>query len=176
MSDEVPQIPAAKLPSWNVPTIRSLPTIPTVGCVTGNATTLIGSQMGNLPDAMALPHVKALDKIITEQIGTLIEGKLPDLLRAPLYQVRQLRLFSELAQIISTSAQLAAQIQAETNAVIEACNQKIDDLNAAKDAILQIPENARTVVQQKALDRYNEYAGEINAQIGRLQQSLGCLN
>lgn len=170
------QLPQVKTPSWNIPDVRNLPTIPTIGCVSGNATTQIGEQMGNFPDIQALPHIKALNKIITEQIGTLLEGKLPDVPRSVLYEVRKARLITELADIISKGAQLAGQIQAEINGAIAAANEKINDLNAAKDALLQIPENARSVIQDKMISRYNEYIGEINAQIGRLQQSLGCLN
>lgn len=170
------QLPQIKLPSWNVPPVRNLPTIPTVGCVSGNATTQIGQQMGNFPDIQALPHVKALNKIITEQIGTLLEGKLGDIPRAALYEIRKARLITELAQIVNQGTQLANQIQAEVNASIEAANAKINDLNAAKEELLQIPENARSVIQDKMISRYNEYIGEVNAQIGRLQQSLGCLS
>ena len=169
------QLPQAKLPSWNAPSVRSLPQIPTVGCVSGNATTQIGASMGSFPDIAALPQIKSLNKVITEQIGTLLEGKLPDAPRAALYQVRQARLVGELAQIVSTATQIAGQVQAEVSAAISGCNQKINDLNAAKDALLQIPEAARTAVQSKRIARYNDYANEVGAQIGRLEASLGCL-
>lgn len=170
------QLPEIKPPSWNIPAVRNLPMIPKVGCVSGNATTQIGEQMANFPDIQALPHIKALNKVITEQIGTLLEGKLPDAPRAIVYEVRKARLITELADIISKGAELAGQFQAEVNAAIEACNAKINDLNQAQAALLQIPENARSVIQDKMISRYNEYIGEINGQIGRLQQSLGCLN
>ena len=170
------QLPTIKTPSWNVPPVRSLPTIPTVGCVSGNATTQIGQQMGSFPDIQALPHVKALNKVITEQIGTLLEGKLGDIPRAALYEVRKARLIAELAQIVNQGTQLATQIQNEVNASIEAANAKINDLNAAKDALLEIPENVRSVIQDKMITRYNEYISEVNAQIGRLEESLGCLS
>ncbi len=173
MSNALPQI---KLPSWSVPNVRGLPTIPTVGCVSGNATTQIGEQMGNFPDIQALPHVKALNKVITEQIGTLLEGKLPDAPRSILFEARKARLITELASIVNKATELANQIQTEINSSIAACNEKINDLNAAKNLILQVPVNARSVIQKKTLDRYNEYIGEINGQIGRLQTSLGCLN
>lgn len=170
------QLPTIKSPSWNVPTVRNLPTIPTVGCVSGNATTQIGEQFGNFPDIQALPHVKALNKLITEQIGTLLEGKLPDVPRAALYEIRKARLITELANIVNTATQIAGQIQAEVNAVISALNEKINEINEAKDLLLQIPENARSAIQNKTIERYNEYIEEVNAQIGRLQTSLGCLN
>lgn len=169
-------LPQAKLPSWNIPNVRSVPTIPHVGCVGGNATTIIGEQLGSLPDIAALPHIKALQKVITEQIGTLIEGKLPDIARSPLYQVRQLRLVQELSQIVSEATSIANQVQAEVNAGISFCNEKIADFNASKNAILQTPAELRSAIQKKTLDRLNEYTDEINGQIGRLQSSLGCLN
>lgn len=169
-------LPAAKLPSWNVPTIRNLPTIPNVGCVSGNGTTLIGEQFGNFPDVQALPHIKALNKVITEQIGTLVEGKLGQIPRAIVYEIRQARLASELAEIVATAATVAGQIQGEINGAIAAANAKIGDLNASKNLILQTPANVRTAVQNKALGRLNEYIGEVNEQVGRLQTALGCLN
>lgn len=169
------QLPPAKLPSFNVPTVRGLPTIPTVGTISGSATTIVGEQFGNLPDIQALPHVKALQKVITEQIGMLIEGKLPTIARAPLYDVRQLRLVAELAQIVAMAASVVAQVQAEIDAGIQAANAKIADINAAKNAILQTPANVRSTVQNKALGRYNEYIGEVNQQKSRLQTALGSL-
>lgn len=169
-------LPTAKLPSWNLPTVRSLPTIPNVGCVSGNATSFIGDQFGNFPDVQALPHIKALNKVITEQIGTLLEGKLGDIPRAALYEVRRARLVTELVNIVQQGATVASQIQSEVNANIAACNEKIADLNSAKNAILSIPEASRSALQQKTLDRMNTYIAEVNGQIGRLQTSLGCLN
>lgn len=170
------QLPIIKSPSWNVPTARNLPTIPTVGCVSGNSTTQIGEQFGSFPDIQALPHVKALNKVITEQIGTLLEGKLPDVPRAAAYEVRKARLITELANIVNSATQIAGQIQVEVNATISALNEKIEEMNEAKNLLLQIPENARSAIQGKTIERYNEYIEEINAQIGRLQTSLGCLN
>lgn len=168
-------LPSAKLPSWNLPSVRSLPTIPNVGCISGNPTTIVGDQMGSFPDIQALPHIKSLKKVINEQIGTLLEGKLPDLPRAVLFEARKARLTTELAQVVGKATAMASQIQADVNATINACNEKINDLNAAKDEILQLPEQARSAVQTKSLERYNEYADEINSQIDRLQSSLGCL-
>jgi len=170
------QLPQAKLPNWNVPSVRSVPTIPNVGCVSGNATTIVGQQFGNLPDLTALPQIKALQKVITEQIGTLVEGKLGQVPRAIVYEVRQARLVQELASIVQEAATIAGQVQAEVNAAISFANERIGDLNASKNAILATPANLRSAVQTKALGRYNEYIGEINGQIGRLQTSLGCLN
>ncbi len=169
-------LPPAKLPSFTLPTVRSLPTIPNVGCVSGNATSIIGDQFGNFPDIQALPHIKALNKIITEQIGTLLEGKLGDIPRAALYEVRRARLVNELVQIVQQGTAIAGQIQSEVNANIAACNTKIADLNSAKNAIVSIPEASRSALQQKTLDRLNTYIGEVNGQIGRLQTTLACLN
>lgn len=168
-------LPPAKLPNWNVPTVRGLPTIPRIGCVGGNATTIVGEQMGNLPDLATLPHVKALQKVITEQIGTLVEGQLGVIPRAPLYAARQLRLIQELQEMITMATQTANQIASEINAAIGAANQRIADLNASKAAITATPAVLRNAVQRKALGRYNQYVGEINGQIARLERSLECL-
>jgi hypothetical protein len=168
-------LPPPKLPNWNVPTVRNLPQIPKVGCVSGNATTQVGKQMGSFPDIAALPHIKSLKKVITEQIGTLIEGKLPQLARLPLYEARQVRLVSELAEMVQKATEIADAISQEVTQTIEACNQKINDLNSAKDEILSFPASARSAMQEKAAARYDEYIAEIEAQIGRLSQSLGCL-
>ena len=64
----------------------------------------------------------------------------------------------------------------EINAAIEGANEKIGDLNASKNLILATPANMRTAIQTKALGRYNEYIGEVNDQIGRLETAMGCLN
>lgn len=171
----MPTLPTAKLPSWTIPTVRGLPTIPNVGCVSGSATTQVGNQFGNLPDLNALPHVKALQKLITEQIGTLLEGQQITAIRAPLYAVRQARLVTEMASMISTATSIASQVTADINATISGCNAKIADLNAAKNAILATPVQLRSTVQTKALGCYNAYIGEVNGQIGKLQTTLGCL-
>jgi hypothetical protein len=146
-------LPTAKLPSWNVPAVRSLPSIPNVGCVSGNATTQIGEQFGNFPDVQALPHIKAL-----------------------LFEARKARLITELTNIVSTATTIAGQVAGEINAAIDGCNEKISDLNAAKAAVMQTPENMRSLIQRKTLERYDEYIGEVNDQMGRLQTALACLN
>lgn len=169
------KFPEAKLPSFNTPTIRGLPSIPKVGCVSGKPTTLIGEQMGNLPDINALPHVKALKKVIEEQIGTLLEGKLPQIARSPLYEIRQARLVGELAEMVQKATELAGSVLAELDAAIDFANSKISDLNSAINEINETSAELRTAVQKKALDRYNEYIGEINEQIGRLEAAKGCL-
>ena len=170
------EFPQAKLPHIPLPVIRNLPQIPTVGCVSGNATTLIGEQMGNLPDISALPQIRALKKAILEQIGALIDGQLPDAVRPPKYAARAARLVSELSSIVSAMNAIAAGLQAEVNSGIEFANQKLSDINAAKAIILNIPAGARTTIQKKTLDRLNEYAVEINAQINRMETALGCMS
>ena len=71
-------IPQPKLPSLSLPTIRSLPTIPFVGCAGGDGTTYLGDQFGNLPDLQAALHAKALKKALVEQVYALVQGQLPD--------------------------------------------------------------------------------------------------
>src|SRR3712207_1920444 len=96
-----PPLPSPKLPHFGTPSIRDIPQIPNVGCVSGNPITYVGGQLGNMPDHKALPQIKALKKVIEEQIGTLLEGKSPDFVRPALYEIRRARLVTELADIVS---------------------------------------------------------------------------
>ena len=86
-----------------------------------------------------------------------------------------MRLVSELADIVSTASEISSQIQSEVNAAIEGCNQKIDELNAAKAAINQLPVTQLNKLRTKAFARYDSYIAEINLQKAKLEQSLGCL-
>lgn len=168
-------IPQPKPPHLNLPNIRSLPNIPFVGCSGGNATSYIGQQFSGLPDLKTVLHIKALKKSLEEQIYALIQGQLPVIPRAPVYAARAAQLTSEVAQLVSTMTTVISQIQGEINGAISAVNGKIGEVNAAKAAIQSIPVSARTATQQLAIQRYSEYAGELNAQVGRLQQTLSCL-
>jgi len=75
-------IPEAKLPSLTLPTIRSLPTIPHVGCAPGDPNSFVGEQFGNAPDLNSILSIRALIKSLEEQIYALIQGKLPQPARA----------------------------------------------------------------------------------------------
>jgi methyl-accepting chemotaxis protein len=168
-------LPGAKLPHVTLPTIRSIPTIPHVGCAGAQATTYVGQQHGNAPDIGAVRAMKALKKSLDEQIYALFQGMLPDGARPPVYQARALQLVNEVAEVVTTINQVIAEVTEETSAAITATNAKIGEMNAAKSALENIPEGARSKVQQLMAQRYARYAGELTAQAGRLQSTIDCV-
>lgn len=168
-------LPAPKLPSYPLPSIRSLPAIPHVGCAGGDGTAYFNNQFGGLPDLQALTHIRAAKKFLDEQIYALLQGKLNDLLRPPVYDARAVQLTAQLAEIVAKGNELIAAMTNEVNAAVSFINGKVAELNNAKAQILRIPEAARSHSQRLMLERYDEYVGELNAQAGRLQSTLTCL-
>jgi ElaB/YqjD/DUF883 family membrane-anchored ribosome-binding protein len=172
----LPPIPPPKLPRLGVPQIRSLPQLPNVGCAPGNATSFVGNQFGNLPDLNAVLQIRALKKALEEQIYALIDGQLPQIARAPRYAQRAAQVTQQVAQLVAALNQILAAANAEAQAAVAAVNSKIGEVNTAKNDILSIPESARSTAQRRMLMRYNEYVGELNGQIARLESTLGCLS
>ena len=169
------QISSPRLPHIPLPTIRSAPHIPGVGCAGSDTTTLIGEQLGNLPDLDAATHIKALKKAIEEQIYALIQGELPDATRPPVYAARAAELIDYVTEIVSDLNEIIGGVIAEATASINFINGKISDLSAAQSELLSIPEAARSQVQQLGVTRFNEYFGELNAQLSRLDSTISCI-
>ena len=168
-------LPPARLPHLPLPNIHSLPTIPSVGCAGGNGATYIGEQFGDLPDLASVLHIKALTKSMSEQIYALVQGELPDSARPAVYAARAAQLVNYVASLVSLLNTLTNSVVAEAQASISFCNAKIAEVNGAKSALQSIPEAARTSVQRLMLTRYNEYAGELNGQIARLNATIDCV-
>jgi phage-related tail protein len=166
---------APKLPSIALPAIGNLPSIPFVGCAGGDATAYFNSQFGGLPDFQAVLHIKAAKKFIEEQIYALVEGKLNDVLRPPVYDARAVLLGAQLLEIIATGTTLINNLKAVIDDNINFVNGRINEVNGLKNQISNIPAEARTRVQQVMLERYTRYAGELEAQAQRLNSTLACL-
>ena len=169
------QIPPPRTIQITPPQIRLPIDIPFVGCTGGSAKTMVGKQLGNIPDLATLLHIRTIKKAIEEQIYALLQGMLPDLLRPPVYAARAAQLLTEVVAFIATLNQVISQVLAEVNAAIGFINQKVTELENAANELLALPGNALSAAQQLMLQRYEEYTGELNAQAGRLQSTLGCL-
>lgn len=171
-----PIIPAAKLPSLNLPNIPALPHIPGLGCAGGDATTIVGNKFGNKPDLQTLLHLKHLKHDFEKWIQTLIEGYVPAAQRQPVWAIRVEEYQQKVVEWSDKIAEGVNEVKGEVNAAINFANQKIDELNAVITTIESLDETARTKIEQLTLERYNEYAGELNAQIARHQQTIACLD
>lgn len=169
------QVPQPKLPHVALPTIRTIPTIPHVGCAGASGTSYVGTQFGNVPDIGAALAIKALKKSLEEQIYALIQGELPQVVRAPIYAARAAQLVNEVAEVVATLNQVISAVTGEATAAINAVNAKAADLNAAKSVLEGIPVGARNAVQRLMITRYQRYVGELNAQAGRLQTTIACI-
>jgi len=168
-------VPEPRLPHITLPNIRAIPTIPHVGCAGATGTTYVGAQFGNVPDIGAALAIKALKKSLEEQIYALIQGELPQPARAPIYAVRAAQLADEVAEVVATLNGLIAGVTAEANAAIDFVNGQIAGVNQAKNALEEIPEGARDVVQRLMIERYTRYAGELAAQAARLESTIECI-
>lgn len=171
----LPTILAAKLPSVTLPTIRSMPSIPSVGCAGGDGTSYIGEQFGGLPDVQAALHLKALTKAINEQIYALLQGELPQPARAPVYAARAAQLAQYVVSLASTLNEVVGRVTGEATATINFINGKISEVNAAKAAIMSVPSASHSAAQRLLLSRYNTYASELNAQIARVNATVSCI-
>lgn len=169
------KIPPPKLPEITLPTIRVPVHIPHVGCPGAEAQSYLGGQFGNLPDLYDALHTKHLRKVINDQIYALLKGQLPTVIRRNFYYQKTLELIQQVSEMISVLNQVIAQAIAEYNAVITFINKKKGELNASISAINGIPGSSRTAVQKLALQRYQEYLGELDLQISRLGTSISCI-
>lgn len=166
---------APKTPPINLPTIRNLPTIPLIGCASGDATSYFGNQFGGLPDLESILHMKARKKYFEEMIETLIEGYVPAIPRQAVWAVRVAGYTNEIANLITEINTLIAAVTAYVNSALGFVNDRIDELNSAKNDLLSIPEDTRSKVQQKMIERYDKYIGRLEAQATRLQLTLTCI-
>lgn len=169
------QIPAPRTIQLTPPQIRLPIDIPFVGCTGGSAKTLVGKQLGNIPDLATMLHIRTIKKAIEEQIYALLKGMLPDLVRPPVYAARAAQLLNEVIAFIATLNEVITQVFAEINAAIGFINGKITELQNAANELVALPSTTLNAAQQLMLQRYQEYTGELNAQAGRLQATLGCL-
>jgi predicted nuclease with TOPRIM domain len=170
----VSRLPAINLAN-QVPDIRALPGLPFIGCISGDATTYVGTQMGGMPDLQALHIVRAAKKVIEEELKSRVVCKLPFATRPEALDVEIVRLTNEFAQIIETANEVIGRIQAEAEAAMQFINGKIDELNAAKAELLNIPEELRSKTERKMIERYEKYTGRLQSQITRMQANLDCI-
>jgi hypothetical protein len=146
-----------------------------VGCPGADARSYIGEQFGSLPDLYDALHTKHLRKVINDQIYALLKGQLPTLLRKGLYLIKALELIDDVIAIVSVLNQVIGQAIAEYNATITYINVVKGRLNAAIADINGISATARTETQKLALQRYQEYLGELDRQISQLGTSISCI-
>jgi hypothetical protein len=172
----MPILPQPKLPQITTPTIRGLPTIPHVGCAGGHGTTYLGEQFGDLPDLNTILHIKTVKKALNEQIYALLKGELPFATRPPIYDARMVQLTSEVADLVVELNDAIGKVTDEANAAITFVNQKVGEMNAAKNLILAVPASARSTAQTVMLQRYQRYVGSLNAQANRLQSTIACVS
>jgi len=169
------QIPQARLPHLQLPAIGDLPHLPHIGCAGADANSYVGKQFGNLPDLHAVLHLKSATKWMTEQIYALVQGELPFATRPPIYAARAAQLVDELAEMASTLTDTIDSIVGEATSAIAGVNTKIGELNTAKNEILAMPESMRSAVQRAAIDEFDACIAELDAQAGRLQTSITCV-
>ena len=141
------QLPQAKLPSLQLPTIRPLPTIPGVGCVPSDGQSYVGEQFGNLPDMQTLQHIRQMKKLLNEHIEALIEGYLPTTARAPLWTARVVQLMQYVADLTATFNDAAGRASAEIHATLDFINGKKAELQSALSEINTVAPASRTASQ-----------------------------
>lgn len=170
-----PQLPRLKLPSLQLPDIRPMPTIPGVGCVPSDGHSYLGEQFGNVPDLQAVQQIRSLKKTFEEEIAALVEGYLPTAARQPLWAARVAQLTNYVAELNAVMTQAVGRATAEINATLAFVGQKQEEMQTALAEINSIPEAARTQTQRLMAERYQQYAGELEAQASRLQATAACV-
>jgi len=175
MDSLIPQIPPARPPSVPLPQIRTPIHIPFVGCPGADSTSYIGAQFGNIPDLADALHLKHLRKIVNDQIFALIQGELPTIFRAAVYAAKAADLISQVIQFLATLNQVIGEAMGEYNAAVTFVQGKVAEINSASAAISALPAAGLSATRQLAQSRFQEYTGELNAQLGRLATSISCL-
>ena len=168
-------IPPAKVPDIGLPMIRLPIAIPRVGCPGADARSYVGEQFGSLPDLYDALHGKHLRKLLNDHIYSLLKGQLPTILRKPFYLAKALDLIDHVAEVVAMMNQVIGQAVAEYNATIAFINQKKSELNGKLAAVNAIPVNVQTAVNKLQKQRYQEYLGELDFQITKLQISINCI-
>lgn len=166
----VPQVPAIQLPH-----LPALPGMPFLGCFPADGQTYVGKKWANRPDLRVLDHVRQLKKHLEEEIITHTIGKLDNPLRAAGFAEEIARLEVEIDEAIDTFYEVVGSVTGEINASLGFIGDRQEELNQARDELLSIPAGARSKVEQRLLERYDEYFGELEAQGQRLQSTLNCL-
>ena len=175
MSFGIPAIPEPKLPDLSLPNIRLPIHIPKVGCPGADARSYVGEQFGSMPDLYDALHLKHLRKVTNDQIFALLKGKLPTVLRKFEYAQKALELIQDVQDFIAVLNQVIGQVIAEYNATIGFINQKKSELQNSIASLESISAGARTAVQKLAIQRKQEYIGELNKQLSKLQISISCI-
>lgn len=171
----IPQIPPAKVPDIRLPLIRLPIAIPRVGCPGSDARSYIGEQFGSLPDLYDALHLKHLRKVVNDQIYALLKGQLPTVIRKGFYYEKAVELGQQVAEFVAALNQVIGQAIAEYQATVGFINKKKAEINGKLSAVNAIPENAMTAVNRLQRQRYNEYLGELDRQISKLQTSINCI-
>ena len=169
------QIPPPKLPSYGLPSIHLPIHIPFVGCAAGDGKTYVGKHFGNRPDFASMLHIKAIKKAMDEQVYALIEGQLPDFTRPPVYLARAIQIIAEVVEQIAKLNEIIGEALEEISAAVDFINQKKGELESNLNYLLSIPTEVQTEVQAVMVENYQFYLGDLNAQVGRLQSTIGCL-
>jgi hypothetical protein len=174
-SFNIPNIPTAKVVSRLHATIRLPVHIPKIGCPGADSRSYVGEQFGNLPDIADALHLKHAIKVTNDAIYTLLKGQLPTPIRKVLYNKKALDLIKDVADFIETMNEVIGVAINEYNATIAFINQKQGELNGLITGLDAIPTNAQNAVNRLARQRYQEYLGELDQQVARLQTSILCL-
>ena len=164
-----------RVPTIQLPFVPTFPSLPFIGCFGGDGKTYIGKKYGNRPDIQKLLHIKQLKKWFRENIDGYIEGKLDNPLRAVAFDARAIRLGLELAEIIEDFNETVGQITEEIDAGLDLVNGRINELNGLRGELLALSGDSLSKADQLMLERYNEYLGELDAQVTRLNGSRNCI-
>lgn len=155
-----------------LPSIGGFPTLPRVGTALGQATAFVGSQYAGAPQMQTLLHLKSLKYEFEQLIQTLVEGYVPAAARQPKWAARVADYTQFVAQITATMSAIAEAVIGEAQKGIDAANTKRSSIAAEVAALQNIPAAARSRIENHLLSRKSEYVGELDAQIGRLQNVI----
>lgn len=166
----LPRIPAVQLP-FNAPTIS----VPFIGCFPGDGKTYVGKKWGNRPDFLKLNHLKQKKKELEEEIITQTIGKLDNPARSVAFTAEIARITQDIAEVVGGITETIGDITEEIQAGIAFINERKDEVQGLLNDLLAVPADVRSKVEQRMIQRYTEYFGELEAQADRLTSIIGCL-
>ena len=166
---------AAKVPTVQAPFTAPTLSVPFLSCFSGDGRTFVGRHFSNRPDLLKLQHLKQLIVQYEERIITQTIGKLDNPLRSAGFVAQIVEITDKIATATAAITSAVGEITEEIDAGISFINDRITDLNALRAELNAVPENLRTKVAAHLIARYEQYFGELESQLSRLNAARACV-
>jgi hypothetical protein len=166
----LPRVPTIQLP-FSAPTIN----VPLLSCFSGDGRSYVGRHFANRPDLLKLQHLKQQIAQFEERIITQTIGKLDNPARSAGFAAQIAEITAKITDATQSITETVGDVTEEIDASLQLVNARIEELNALRDELNAVPINMRSKVTTRMMARYEEYFGELEAQVSNLQSARSCV-